>query len=364
MNEQHDLSVETPVEDAGNAFCLARPLIDIRTKEERQLGIPTGAISMSAEDLLQQCARNGAGITGGFVICAEGIRSKTAVLKLKEEGFDGFRSVSGGFRAWLNAGLPVGYPAGLNAGQADRYARHLVMPQVGARGQRKLLQSRILLVGLGGLNSPVALYLAAAGVGKLGLVDFDNVERSNLQRQIIHGESRLGTSKAISARDRISDLNPDIETVVYDQRVNSGNAGALIDSWDIVVDGTDSFSSRYALNDACVRQSKPLVYGAVMRFQGQVSVFWPACRGSDAAPCFRCMMPQEPAAGDAPGCAEAGVLGILPGIIGTLQANEALKLALEIGQPLIGSLLMIDALNMEFRKMRVAANPDCPACKL
>jgi molybdopterin/thiamine biosynthesis adenylyltransferase len=150
--------------------------------------------------------------------------------------------------------------------------------------------------------------------------------------------------------------------VVYNQRVNSGNAGALIDSWDIVVDGTDSFSSRYALNDACVRQSKPLVYGAVMRFQGQVSVFWPACRGSDAAPCFRCMMPQEPAAGEAPGCAEAGVLGILPGIIGTLQANEALKLALEIGQPLIGSLLMIDALNMEFRKMRVAANPDCPCC--
>ena len=359
----HELP-ELSVEEVGSAFCPARPLIDIRTQEERQVGMPTGAISMSAEDLLVQCHKSGSEVQAGFVICAEGARSKAAVSKLKKQGFDGFRSVAGGFKAWVNAGLPVSYPAGLSARQADRYARHLVMPQVGPQGQRKLLQARILLVGLGGLNSPVALYLAAAGVGTLGLADFDTVERSNLQRQIIHGESQLGTPKTLSARDRIRDLNPDVDIVIHDRQVDAGNAGALIDSWDIVVDGTDSFSSRYALNDACIRQSKPLVYGAVMRFQGQVSVFWPACPDAEASPCFQCMMPQQPADGEAPGCAEAGVLGILPGIVGTLQANEALKLALEIGQPLIGSLLMIDALNMEFRKMRVPANPDCPACGL
>jgi len=312
MNQQHNLPVETSAQDAADKLCPARPLIDIRTVQERELGIPAGAVSISAQDLVQQCTKEGSGIRGGYVICLEGIRSKVAVLKLKEKGFNGFSSVAGGFQAWVSAGLPVGYPEGLNAGQADRYARHLVMPQLGAQGQRKLLQSRILLVGLGGLNSPVALYLAAAGVGTLGLADFDTVERSNLQRQIIHGESHLGASKAESASDRIRDLNPDIETVIYDWQVTAGNAGSLLESWDIVVDGTDSFASRYALNDACVRQSKPLVYGAVMRFQGQVSVFWPASGGSDATPCFRCMMPQEPAAGEAPGCAQAGVLGVLP----------------------------------------------------
>jgi molybdopterin/thiamine biosynthesis adenylyltransferase/rhodanese-related sulfurtransferase len=365
MSESFKMPVETPVEDAAGVFCPSRPLIDIRTVEEGQLGFPTGAISMSAKELLQQCRKNReGGIRGGFVICAEGERSKAVVLQLREMGLEDYSSVAGGFQAWVNAGLPVGYPAGLDASQADRYARHLVMPQVGSRGQRKLLDSRILLVGLGGLNSPVALYLAAAGVGTLGLADFDTVERNNLQRQIVHGESQLGRPKAISARDRISDLNPDIDTVVYDRQVTAGNADATLETWDIVVDGTDSFSSRYALNDACVRQSKPLVYGAVMRFQGQVSVFWPDFGSLDAAPCFRCMVPQEPDARDAPGCAQAGVLGVLPGIVGTLQANEALKLALEIGQPLIGQLLMIDALNMEFRKTRIQANPECPSCSL
>ena len=362
MNQQHDLPVETTVQEAAGKVCPARPLIDIRTTRERELGLPVTAVSMSAQDLLRQCKNDRGEIKGGFVICLEGIRSKAVVLQLKEAGFNGFSSVAGGFQAWESAGLPVVYPAGLDSQQANRYARHLVMPQVGANGQRKLLQSRILLVGLGGLNSPVALYLAAAGVGTLGLADFDIVERSNLQRQIIHGESGLGVAKTKSARDRIRDLNPDIDTVIYDRQVTAGNADALLESWDIVVDGTDSFASRYALNDACVRQSKPLVYGAVMRFQGQVSVFWPARGRADAAPCFRCMMPREPAAGEAPGCAQAGVLGVLPGIIGSLQANEALKLALDIGQPLIGSLLMIDAMNMEFRKMRIPANPDCPAC--
>lgn len=364
MKEPLQAPLETPVEEAAGASCPSRPLIDIRSGNERQTGAPTGAVEMDADDLLSQC-RGGddARIRAGFVICAEGGRSKALVSRMREEGVHGFSSVAGGVRAWTAAGLPVGYPAGLNADQASRYARHLVMPQIGAEGQRKLLQSRILLVGLGGLNSPVALYLAAAGVGALGLVDFDRVERSNLQRQVIHGESQLGRAKTASARERLMDLNPDIEVEIREEKVTAGNAAALIEPWDIVVDGTDSFASRYALNDACIRQAKPLVYGAVMRFQGQVSVFWPAWQGSDDSPCFRCLFPAEPSAGAAPGCAEAGVLGVLPGIVGTLQANEALKLALEIGQPLAGRLLMIDALSMDFRKTGIPVNPDCPACR-
>ncbi len=365
MNQPRNTPVETPVENAADEACPTRPLIDIRSPRERDLGIPGGAIHSSVEEVFELCRKGNADeIPGGFIICAEGIRSKALVLKLKALGFENFTSVSGGFQSWAAAGLPVAYPEGLNAGQTERYARHLVMPQVGLKGQRKLLQSKILLAGLGGLNSPVALYLAAAGVGTLGLADFDCVERSNLQRQIIHGESKVGESKASSARDRIRELNSDTETVVYPQRISPANADKVLEPWDIVVDGTDSFSSRYALNDACVRVSKPLVYGAVMRFQGQVSVFWPAAPEPQSTPCFRCMMPQEPDNGEAPGCAEAGVLGVMPGIVGTLQANEAIKLALQIGQPLLGKLLMIDALNMEFRKMNVPANPQCPACGL
>lgn len=365
MNEQGAAPEETPAEEAGRQFCPTQPLFDIRTPEERQLGIPTGAVSISAADLVQQCRENeGFRDHGGYLICAEGVRSREAVVLLRSLGFHGFSSVAGGFRAWVSAQLPVGYPAGLNEKQVERYARHLVMPQVGSSGQKKLLDARILLVGMGGLNSPVALYLAAAGVGTLGLVDFDTVERSNLQRQIIHGERALGRSKARSAGERVNDLNPDTATVIYEQKITESNAGSLVESWDMVVDGTDNFSSRYALNQACIRQSKPLVYGAVMRFQGQVSVFWPAYAGTQRGPCFRCLFPAEPPAVDTPGCAQAGVLGVLPGIVGTLQATEALKLVLGIGQPLIGSLLMIDALSMEFRKTGVRADPDCPACKL
>jgi molybdopterin/thiamine biosynthesis adenylyltransferase/rhodanese-related sulfurtransferase len=352
-------------EEAARAVCPDRPLIDIRTTQERQLGVPGGASLMAADDLLDQCSREPRTASrGGFVICAEGVRSKSVVLQLRKLGYAGFSSVAGGVRAWAAAGLPLDYPAGLNASQAERYARHLVMPQVSSGGQRKLLDSRILLVGMGGLNSPVALYLAAAGIGSLGLVDFDSVERSNLQRQVIHGEGQLGRLKTESARLRIEDLNPDVQTVVYDQEVTAANAEALLESWDMVVDGTDNFSSRYALNDACIRQGKPLVYGAVMRFQGQVSVFWPSNRDHGPAPCFRCMIPVEPAAGETPSCAEAGVLGVLPGFVGTLQANEALKLALGIGQPLLGRLLMIDALNMDFRKTRIPVNPGCVSCGL
>jgi len=360
--------LEISVAEAASLACPKRPLIDLRDERERLVGTPRGAAVMTVERLLEQCRRAGPDSDrGGYLLCAEGVRSLDAVRALQAEGFSGFRSVAGGFRAWQEAGLPVGYPDGFDAAAAQRYARHLVMPQVGAEGQRKLLRSRILLAGLGGLNAPAALYLAAAGVGRLGLVDPDRVERSNLQRQVVHAESTLGHNKARSAQARIRDLNPDVETVIVEQRIDADNAAELASGWDIVIDGTDNFPARYALNQACVQLGIPLVYGAVMRFQGQVSVFWPSrpqprAGSAPGAPCFCCLFPQPPAAADAPSCAEAGVLGVLPGIVGTLQANEALKLALGIGQPLIGRLLMLDALNMEFRETRIAPNPACAVC--
>jgi molybdopterin/thiamine biosynthesis adenylyltransferase/rhodanese-related sulfurtransferase len=350
-------SREVGVAEAAALACPERPLLDIRDADERSAGVPSGAIPVAPGDLLERC-RN---LAGGYLICAEGVRSLAAVQRLQAAGLGGFRSVAGGFQAWQQARLPSGYPDGFEAAQAERYARHLVMPQVGVEGQRRLRATRMLLVGLGGLNSPAALYLAAAGVGRLGLVDDDRVERSNLQRQVIHGESSLGANKGRSAAERLRDLNPDTETVVIEQRVDADNAAALVADWDIVLDGTDNFAARYALNAACVRAGKPLVYGAVMRFQGQLSVFWPAAP-LGPAPCLRCLLPQSPAPEDAPACAEAGVLGVMPGIIGTLQAGEALKLALGIGRPLVGRLLMIDALGMEFREARIAADPRCPVC--
>lgn len=354
--------IEVSVQEARKRASPDRPLIDIRSDREREQGIPAGALVIDTESLLRQSSGTpGLALKGAYLLCGKGMRSRNAAEALRAEGLGDFVSVAGGFRAWSDAGLPVDYPEGLDAAQAERYARHLVMPQVGARGQRKLLASRVLLVGLGGLNSPVALYLAAAGVGTLGLADHDRVERSNLQRQVIHGESGLGTRKITSSQARIADLNPEVETVLFDQRVDSDNARELVRDWDVVVDGTDNFASRYALNDACLLHGKPLIYGAVMRFQGQVSVFWPAS-GPASSPCFRCLAPREPEPGEAPSCAEAGVLGVLPGLVGMLQANEALKLILGIGTPLLGRLLLIDALHMEFREARVLKNPACISC--
>ena len=346
--------------------CPLKPLFDIRTLPERQVGTPRGAINLSAEELQDEIySDSGRKEAGGYILCAEGVRSLALVKRLADLGINGFFSVTGGFKAWLDAGLPTGYPQGLNATQVDRYARHLVMPQVGPEGQRKLLESRILLVGLGGLNSPAALYLAAAGVGTLGLVDNEMVERSNLQRQVVHRESRIGQLKTESAADSLGSLNPDIDIRIFNQRVDSSNAKSLVEGWDVVIDGTDNFPARYALNDACIRHGVPLVYGAVMRFQGQVSVFWPGAPGhapDEAPPCFRCMVPEAPLPRDTPGCAVAGVLGVLPGIVGTLQANEALKLILRIGRVLTGRLLMFDALVMDFRQASVKRKPSCPGC--
>lgn len=361
MTERTSPLERTPAETAQGRSGAA-PLLDIRDANERQVGTAAGAVVCGAEEILAR-AQSGADdrLTGGYIMCAGGVRSRNLAETLHRQGLTGFYSVTGGFRAWREANLPAVYPAGLDAPESERYARHLVMPQVGPEGQKKLLGSRMLLVGLGGLNSPVALYLAAAGVGTIGLVDDDRVERSNLQRQIIHTDASIGELKVRSARSRIEALNPTIAVETLELRVNEANAADCVRGWDLVIDGSDNFQSRYALNRACLDAGLPLVYGAVMRFQGQVAVFWPG-GAEPAGPCYRCLFPEAPAEADAPNCAVAGVLGVLPGLVGTLQACEAIKLVLGIGQPLTGRLLMIDALSMEFRETRLRRDPACPEC--
>jgi molybdopterin/thiamine biosynthesis adenylyltransferase/rhodanese-related sulfurtransferase len=238
-----------------------------------------------------------------------------------------------------------------------RYSRHLIMPEVALNGQKKLKSARVLTIGAGGLGSPLALYLAAAGVGTLGIVDFDIVDESNLQRQIIHGTSDVGRPKMESARDRITDINPNVHVEAYEEALSSENALEIFKDFDIVVDGTDNFPTRYLVNDACVLLQKPNVYGSIFRFEGQASVFY-----AEEGPCYRCLYPEPPPPGLVPSCAEGGVLGILPGAIGTIQATETVKLILGIGEPLIGRLLLYDALDMRFREMKLRKDPSCPVC--
>jgi sulfur-carrier protein adenylyltransferase/sulfurtransferase len=245
----------------------------------------------------------------------------------------------------------------LSRDEIRRYSRHLIMPEVGLEGQRKLKAASILLIGTGGLGSPTALYLAAAGIGRIGLVDYDVVDESNLQRQIIHGHSTLGISKLDSAEVRMKDINPDIHIDKYNVPFTSENALDIVASYDVVIDGTDNFPTRYLVNDACVKLGKPNVYGSIFRFDGQLSVFYAA-----EGPCYRCMFPEPPPPGLVPSCAEGGVLGILPGTIGTLQATEALKLILGIGEPMIGRMLLYDALDMSFSHVNISKDPDCPVC--
>lgn len=238
-----------------------------------------------------------------------------------------------------------------------RYSRHLLMPEVGLQGQERLKASSVLIIGTGGLGSPISMYLAAAGVGTIGLVDYDVVDFTNLQRQIVHGTSRLGDRKVESARDRLRDINPDIEIVTYDEPFTSENALRIAEAYDLIIDGTDNFPTRYLVNDICVFTGKPNVYGSIFRFEGQVSVFW-----AEHGPCYRCLFPDPPPPGLVPSCAEGGVFGVLPGTIGTLQATEALKLLLGIGEPLIGTLLLYDALEMSFETVRLKKNPNCKVC--
>ncbi len=289
--------------------------------------------------------------------CASGMRSALAAATLTIMGYPNTFSLAGGFQEWRARGGPWEMPGGLPREQAERYARHLRLPEVGVSGQRKLLAAAVLIVGAGGLGSPAGLYLAAAGVGRLGLVDHDVVEVSNLQRQVIHNTRTIGTSKVESARDTIRSLNPDVQVRTYGERLEPSNAISIIKDYDLIIDGSDNFPTRYLINDASVRTGIPVVHGSVFRFEGQVSLFDP-----ENGPCYRCLFPEPPAPGQAPNCAEAGVLGVLPGLVGTLQAVEAVKWILEIGQPLVGRLLTVDVLTQQFRLLRFNQRPECTHC--
>jgi len=335
-------------------------LVDVREPEEHSLGVPGGALQVPRAVL----EANPAAVipdhsSDVLLICASGQRSMRAVERLRGQGYGNVVSVAGGCEAWRAGGLP--FEAGRDDDFMERYSRHLRLPQVGIEGQEKLERARILLVGAGGLGSPAGFYLAAAGVGFLRLVDDDVVDRSNLQRQILHTDQRIGESKVASASLALSALNPRVRIDPVQARVTADNVDALVSDVDVVIDGADNFPTRYLLSDACVRHRKPLVYGAVHRFDGQASVF-DAGRRRGESPCYRCLFPEPPDAADAPNCAEAGVLGVLPGIIGLIQANEAIKLVLGIGDSLAGRLLQFDALGMRFHESRLQADPACPVC--
>jgi molybdopterin/thiamine biosynthesis adenylyltransferase/rhodanese-related sulfurtransferase len=334
-------------------------LIDVREDDERAAGVPAGAIGIARAELPRRIGEIAPDPRREIVtICASGKRSLLAAQTLREMGYTDVASVRGGFARWRAEGLPIA-EGEIDRDAAERYARHLVLPEVGVAGQKKLADARIALIGAGGLGSPASLYLAAAGVGTLTLVDDDRVERSNLQRQIVHADARIGMPKTESARIAIEALNPRVRLLTRTERVRAASVEALIADHDVVIDGADNFPTRYLLDAACRRLGIPLVYGAVHRFTGQVSVFDP--RRADS-PCYRCLFPEPPSAAEAPNCSEAGVLGVLPGTIGLLQATEALKVLLGIGEPLVGRLLCYDGLATRFREIRLPRDPRCPGC--
>jgi sulfur-carrier protein adenylyltransferase/sulfurtransferase len=338
-----------------------RPLVvDVRELDEWTEGRIPGAVHISRGNLesrIEQAAPDRARPI--LVYCASGSRSAFAAKSLEELGYENVVSLRGGYTDWKRSGLPTELPRALDGEQRQRYSRHILIPEVGEEGQLKLLDSRVLLLGAGGLGSPSALYLAAAGVGRIGIVDDDRVDASNLQRQVLHSTGSLGEWKAESAKRTLSELNPDIEVVPYLERLNSENVERILaDGWDVIVDGTDNFPTRYLINDAAVWHGIPLVHGSIYRFEGQATVFDTKAGG----PCYRCLFPQPPPPELAPSCAEGGVLGVLPGIVGSLQASEALKLCLGIGEPLVGRLLLFDALATEFSEVRLRRDPSCPVC--
>jgi sulfur-carrier protein adenylyltransferase/sulfurtransferase len=349
--------------DAGSARELidARdPLIvDVREQDEWDEGHIPAAIHIPRGFLESRIERAAPDSTGQVLLyCSAGNRSAFAAKTLAELGYEDVASLAGGFTDWKRNGFPVELSAGLDPQRRARYSRHLLIPEVGEEGQLKLLDSKILLIGAGGLGSPASLYLAAAGVGRIGIVDADVVDESNLQRQIVHSTERLGEAKVSSAKRTIEALNPDVQVVAYEERLTSENVERILaDGWDVIVDGADNFPTRYLVNDASVWHGIPVVHGSIYRFEGQVTVFKP-----HEGPCYRCLFPTPPPPELAPSCAEGGVLGVLPGIIGSLQANEALKLALGIGEPLVGRLLLFDALSAEFNEVKLRRDPDCPVC--
>jgi molybdopterin/thiamine biosynthesis adenylyltransferase/rhodanese-related sulfurtransferase len=334
-------------------------LIDVRERDEWDEGHLPGAAHVPRGHLESRIERAAPNKERPLIVyCASGSRSAFAAKTLEELGYEHVFSLTGGFTDWKRNGLPFEIPAALEESKRRRYSRHLLIPEVGEEGQLRLLQSRVLLIGAGGLGSPASLYLAAAGVGTLGIVDDDAVDETNLQRQIVHSTERLGESKAESAKRTIEALNPDVTVKVFRERLTSENVdGILGEGWEVIVDGADNFPTRYLLNDASVWHRIPVVHGSIFRFEGQTTVFKPY-----EGPCYRCLFPQPPPPELAPSCAEGGVLGVLPGVIGSLQANEALKLALGIGEPLIGRLLMFDALEATFTEIKLRRDPECPVC--
>jgi molybdopterin/thiamine biosynthesis adenylyltransferase/rhodanese-related sulfurtransferase len=334
-------------------------VVDIREFDEYAQGtipgshyIPRGFLELRIENLVPR--RD----TPVALYCAGGVRSILGARSLSEMGYTNVASVAGGFGGWKNAGYSFEVPRIMTDDQRHRYSRHTIIPEVGERGQLKLLDAKVLLIGAGGLGSPAAMYLAAAGVGTLGIVDFDVVDVSNLQRQILHHLDDVGRPKVESAAEAIAALNTDVKVIPHPTLLRSDNALDVIKEYDVVINGSDNFPTRYLVNDACALLGKPLVDGSIFRFEGQLTVFDPARGG----PCYRCLYPDPPPPGEVPSCAEGGVLGVLPGIIGSLQASEAAKLILGIGESLTGRLLLFDALDGRFRQLKVHKDPTCPVC--
>ena len=333
--------------------------LDVRERDEWEEGHIPGAVHIPRGSLEGRIESRVPDRSQAVVVyCSGGSRSAFAAKTLEDLGYEDVLSLAGGFTDWKRNGFPFELPQTLDDAKRRRYSRHLLIPEVGEEGQQKLLDSRVLLIGAGGLGSPAGLYLAAAGIGTIGIVDDDAVDETNLQRQIVHSTERLGDSKAESAKRTIEALNPDVTVKVFKERLTSDNVDRILgEGWDVIVDGADNFPTRYLLNDASVWHGIPVVHGSIFRFEGQTTVFKP-----HEGPCYRCLFPQPPPPELAPSCAEGGVLGVLPGVIGSLQTNEALKLALGIGEPLIGRLLMFDALAGTFTEISLRRDPDCPVC--
>jgi len=342
-------------------------LVDVREKEEYRAGFIPGAVSVPRGFLEMQIESKVPDKSADVVVyCAAGSRSALAAQTLAALGYTHVASANPGFTRWKDSTFPVELPPDLTAAQRDRYSRHILLPEVGEAGQVKLLKAKVLLLGAGGLGSPAALYLAAAGVGTLGIVDADVVDASNLQRQILHATSRVGELKVESAKKALADLNPDVKVVPHAERLTSANVERLFAGYDLVVDGTDNFPTRYLVNDASVFLGKPVVHGSIFRFDGQVTTFIPKKAadklGRPESPCYRCLYPEPPPPHLAPSCQEAGVLGILCGIIGTIQATEAIKIILGVGDLLGGRLLAYDSLKMRFHELRLRKDVSCPVC--
>src|SRR6478735_4863584 len=332
--------------------------LDVRELDEWEQGAIPGAVFIPRGHLESKVENSIPDHDTEVVIyCAGCNRSAFAAKTLEDLGYTNVVSMKGGFGRWKDQGRAWNTPATLTPEQRNRYGRHILLPEVGEEGQQKLLGAKMLLLGAGGLGSPAALYLAAAGVGTLGIVDMDVVDASNLQRQILHNTERVGERKVDSAKKTLTQLNPDVNVVTHDVRFGADNIMDILSGYDVVVDGTDNFPTRYLLNDASLLQRIPVVHGSIFRFEGQVSVFKPY-----EGPCYRCLLPEPPPSELAPSCSEAGVLGVLPGIVGSIQAVEAIKLLLDLGDPLIGRLLAYDALDETFRTFKVRRDPECPAC--